>query len=77
MWFIRYLCTYFLRVNEERMMMRKFISALLTVGLILFFTTPVLASDLGIIYYNPIISLVFGGGLLVLGRIGNRRFLKR
>lgn len=59
------------------MMIRKFCMALLIVGLILFFTTPVLASGLAVMYDDPSVSLAFGGGLLVLGRIGNRRFLKR
>jgi hypothetical protein len=59
------------------MMMRKLCSALFIVGLILFFTTPVFAGGPAVIYFDPSVSLAFGGGLLVLGRIGNRRFLKR
>jgi hypothetical protein len=59
------------------MMMRKFCSALLIVGLVLFFTTPVFASSPAVFYKDPNVSLAFGVGLLFLGRIGNRRFLKR
>jgi hypothetical protein len=57
--------------------MKGYCGVLLIVALILFFTTPVFAGGLAVSSYDPSAALAFGGGLLFIARIGNRRFLKR